>query len=179
MKPNALSKAIILAAALYLNPAHAVAAAPQSQPLGFDLLAKTTVKEPPAPAMKKGVDSLRGPLPHQDSDAERTLVFPAGLQQLEGKRVKIEGFVAPYDNPDSMTKMILLRAVVGCFFCNPPNESEVVFVRLSPTEKPINMDNNHLSVEGTLHLLNSASKDQEAKQFFFTIDDAKVTALVE
>jgi hypothetical protein len=179
MKPTALLKAIALAAGLYLNPAHAAAAAPQPQTLSFDLLAKTTVKEPPAPAMKKGVDSLRGPIPHEDGDGERIPAFPADLQQLEGKRVKIEGFVAPYDNPDSMTKMILLRTVVGCFFCNPPKESEVVFVRLSSNEKPINMDNNHLSVEGTLHLLNAASKDQEAKQFFFTIDEAKVTALAE
>ncbi len=141
------------------------------QALTFELLAKTTVKEPPSTTIHKTIESISGPAP----DATPLPVFPGELRKLDGKRVSISGFVTPYADPDKMSKMLLTKAPVGCFFCNPPQENGVVFIRLSAKEKPVNMDVDTITVEGTLHLVQPDSKDEETQQFFFTIDDAKVT----
>jgi len=160
-----------LARILVLLGVISLAQAATPQPLSFELLAKTTVKEPPSTAVHKGLESLRGGA----ADESQSPVFPDELRKLDGKRVSLSGFVIPYADPDKMSKMMLTKAPVGCFFCNPPKENGVVFVRLAATEKPINMDSETITVEGTLRLVQPAGKDEEAQQFFFTIDDAKVT----
>ena len=156
---------------LVLLGAISLVQAASPQPLSFELLGKTTVKEPPSTALHNGLESIRGAA----ADDNARPVFPDELRKLDGKRVSISGFVIPYADPDKMSKMMLTKAPVGCFFCNPPKENGVVFVRLAATEKPINMDSETLTVEGTLHLVQPAGKDEEAQQFYFTIDDAKVT----
>ena len=153
----------------------AIAAPEDPQPLSFDLLMKTKTKEPP-PSLGQKMASLGKPKTLKPPDDRGpTLVFTEELKKLDGKRVRISGFVGPYQDPDNMTKAILFNASTGCFFCNPPQESGIVFIRLGAKETPINMDNDIITVEGTLHLLQPDSKDDEAKQFFYTIDDAKVT----
>ena len=102
--------------------------------------------------------------------------IPAGLKKLDGKKVRLTGFVAPYDNPDSMTKLLITGAALGCFYCNPPQENEVVFVRLHPKAKPVSMDKDTITIEGPLHFMGHDKKDQEAEQFLFTIDEAKVVS---
>ena len=152
----------------------AIAAPEAPLPLSFGLLMKTKTKESP-PSLGQNMASLGKPkTPKPPDESEPTPVFAEELKKLEGKQVRITGFVAPYQDPDNMTKLLLLNAGTGCFFCNPPQESGIVFIRLGAKEKPINMDNDTITVEGTLHLLQPDSKDDEAKQFFYTIDDAKV-----
>jgi|GEM_PF-1611073 len=140
------------------------------QPLTFEQLAKTTVKKPPSSMLHKAMESVRG----AEADENPILEFPEELRKLDGKRVTIPGFLAPYMDPDNMTKLLLIKAPVGCFFCNPPQQNGVVLVRLAAKEKPINMDIVTITVEGTLHLIQPDCKDEEAQQFFFTIDDAKI-----
>ena len=145
MKISALIITIAIAAAVPASAAPEVVT-----PLTYEMMAKSVYKED-APA-----------------------VFPEELKKLEGKRVRVSGFAAPYDDPDRMSKFLMLKAVLHCFFCNPPGENEVLFVRLSTKEKPPEIDGEKLTVEGTLHLTKADSKDEEAKQFLFTIDEAKI-----
>lgn len=163
---------VLIQAALLLSAALPAKAEPSAaQPLTFPMLAKAAVKEPPASSLHKSLDSARGPA----AEENQRPFFPEELRKLDGKRVSISGFITPYADPDNMTKMLLTKSPVGCYFCNPPEENGVVLVRLSAKEKPVNMDNPTISVEGTFHLVQPDSKDEEAAQFFFTIDDAKVT----
>ena len=106
----------------------------------------------------------------------RDPVIPEELKKLDGKKVRVTGFINPYNDPDKMTKLLLTEAAVGCFFCNPPEENGVVFVRLDSKEKPLTMDSETLTVEGTLHFMGHDKKDEEAEGFLFTIDGAKVVA---
>ena len=150
-------------------------AAPETpQLLSFDLLLKTKTKDVQvSPGQQlENVGKPKALTP--PDDVGPTPIFTEELKKLEGKRVRITAFVAPYEDPDNMTKMLLFKAAVGCFFCNPPEENGILFVRLAAKEKPLNMDNDSITVEGTLHLLQPDSKDEETKQFFYTIDDAKV-----
>jgi hypothetical protein len=110
---------------------------------------------------------------HQDGSAP---VVPEELKKLDGKKVRVTGFIAPYDNPENMTKFMLTEAAVGCFFCNPPEENGVVFVRLAPKAKPLNFESDTVTVEGTLHFMGHNKKDEEAEGFLFTIDEAKSVA---
>jgi len=120
------------------------------KPLSFRLLAKTVCKENAAP------------------------VFPAELRKLDGKWVTISGFSSPYDDPEKMQKILLTGMSVGCFYCNPPEENGVIFVRRKSHEKPPEMENDSVTVEGIFHLVSPDSKDEEANQFIFIIDNAKI-----
>ena len=102
-------------------------------------------------------------------------VFPAELFDLEGKPVRLSGFMIPYDDPEKLEKLMLVKAPGGCFFCTPPMPNSVVFVRRAANDPPLKFSLDQISFEGTLHLRRpEMKKDDEAKGFFFTIDDAKV-----
>jgi len=103
--------------------------------------------------------------------------FPKKLTAMEGARVRIMGFPLPYNDPENLTKLILIRTPVGCFYCNPPNMNAVVFVRRRPKDSSFKLDGQPVTFEGTLHLWRSDLKeDDDAFQFLFTIDNATVVA---
>ena len=137
---------IFLAAA---NKNTAAKDADKAPTITFALLAKTTLSENPPP------------------------VYPAELLQLEGRRVRISGFMAPYGDPEKLDKIMLLETPGGCFFCNPPDANAVVFIRRSPKDAALKFDTEPVAFEGTLHLFKAEMKDDdEAKRFLFTMDDA-------
>jgi len=129
----------------------------------------TAAAADPAPAQAVKFEQLAKTVTKGDKP-----VFPEELRKLDGKRVRLTGFVAPYDDPEKMTKFLLTKAAVGCFFCNPPDENGVVLVRRGAKDKPLKYDSDSISVEGTLHLTGPDAKDEEAQQFLFTLDDATV-----
>lgn len=101
--------------------------------------------------------------------------FPAELSKLEGKRVRLSGFVTPYDDPEKLIKMVLVKSPGGCFFCSPSAPNAVVFVRRVPGDPPLKNIDDMVEAEGVLHLWRTEMKNNdEAKGFFFTIDEAKV-----
>lgn len=127
-------------------------AAEDHQPLTFELLEKTTYSENPPP------------------------VFPAGLSKLEGQRVRISGFMVPYTDTGEFEQLVLVNTPGGCFSCSSLLPNAVVFVRRLASEPPLEYTADLVSFEGILHLWNSEMKDDDdAKGFFFTIDNAKVT----
>jgi len=133
------------------NKNTAAKGAEKAAAITFALLAKTTLSDNPPP------------------------IFPAELLKLEGKRVRISGFMAPYGDPEKLDKIMLLETPGGCFYCNPPDANAVVFVRRSPKDAELKYDTEPVAFEGTLHLFKTEMKDDDdAKRFLFTIDDAKV-----
>lgn len=133
----------------------------------------------PAPALPPGVArplSFKLILMTVCGD-DGTAVFPPKLLELEGCRVSLPGFMAPYDNPHEMNKILLTKSSASCYFCNPPEENGVVFIRLSPQAKPPVAETGNITVEGTLHLIRRGCQDEEAKQFLYTIEDARITKI--
>ena len=56
------------------------------------------------------------------------LEFPESLKELDGRRVSLVGFMAPFDDLKDMRRCMIVPSYVGCTFCSPPNLSQVVFV---------------------------------------------------
>ena len=106
-------------------------------------------------------------------------VFPRELTLLAGQRVRITGFASPYNDAQKLNKLLLLRSPgSGCFFCNPPDITAVVFVRRRPKSPAVSLDGQPVTMEGTLHLWSSdLAKTNDASQFLFTLDDASAQTL--
>jgi hypothetical protein len=102
-------------------------------------------------------------------------VYPESLRKLEGQRIRLTGFVNPYDEPEKLTKLLLLQTPAGCYFCNPPPPTTVVFVRRPPTDPALNYGSDPMAFEGILHLWRAdLAEDNEARNFLFILDEAKV-----
>ena len=56
------------------------------------------------------------------------LTFPESLEDLDGRRVRLIGFMAPFDDLRNMRRCMILPSYVGCKFCSPPSVTQVVFV---------------------------------------------------
>ena len=125
-------------------------AAENPQTLSFELLAKTTYSANPPP------------------------IFTAELSKLEGQRVRISGFMLPFADTNKFEQLLLVNSPGGCYFCSSPLPTAVVFIRRSATDTPLKYTEELISFEGVLHLWNSKIKENDdAKSFFFTIDDAQ------
>ena len=104
---------------------------------------------------------------------ETNPIFPENLQNFDGKTVTISGFTAPFNDPQDLSKLLLMPTSGGCFFCAPPNAGAVVLVRR--TAKKISWWVGGLvTFEGILRLTHSNTADEEARQFLFTLDEARV-----
>lgn len=142
---------IALTVVIGLFPGTSKAGEPETPTITFALLEKTVFNNTPPPK------------------------FPAELSKLEGKRVRLSGFVTPYDDPENLAKMVLVKSPGGCFFCGPSAATAVVLVRRVPSDPVLKNLTDPVEVEGILHLWRAKMKnDDEAKGFLFTIDEARV-----
>ena len=101
-------------------------------------------------------------------------IFPARLDELEGKTVVIRGFMSPYDSLTDLRNFMLVQMPTGCYFCAPPGPTQVAFVRV-PDAEPLEFINEAIDVEGTLSLWKSDKDDPAHEVFLFVINDAKLT----
>lgn len=67
---------------------------------------------------------------------DMTLEFPETLKSLDGRRVSLIGFMAPFDSLDDMSRCMIVPSYVGCTFCSPPNLRQVVFVTQGKSDEP-------------------------------------------
>jgi hypothetical protein len=96
------------------------------------------------------------------------------IEDLDGKTIKIVGFMGPYDDFENLKNFMLFNKPVGCNFCSPPSVKEVVFVR-QKVEKAKFIDEPVL-VEGTLKLWRKESEDDgHHNGFLYVMEDAQVS----
>ncbi len=100
-------------------------------------------------------------------------IYPEELSKMDGKTVKILGFMAPYDDIENMKNFMLFPTIAGCFFCAPPSAIEVVLIRQKVEKAKFIYST--IVVEGTLSLWKEDSGDEGHKMFLYIINDAKVT----
>lgn len=99
--------------------------------------------------------------------------FPKELLALKDKKVKMLGFMSPYDDLNSMKSFMLMPMMTGCFFCVPPSIEEVLLVR-QETEEHCPYIAEPIVLEGTLKLWNQESDDPVYEMFLYVIEDATV-----
>ena len=99
-------------------------------------------------------------------------VFLTYLDQLDGKRVSVTGFMAPgaSGRGDELASFVLTENPVGCWFCETPGPTQVLLIDLAAgsTAEPTRQV---VKVTGTLRL-NRA----DPEQYPFTLADAKLSA---
>lgn len=81
--------------------------------------------------------------------------FPENVQLLNGKKLKISGFMLPLEATETFSHVLLSRQAPTCFFCLPGNPNEIIEVY---TEKPIRWSDHLVTVEGTMNI----TKDEES-----------------
>jgi hypothetical protein len=121
--------------------------------IDYDLLRSTKVKDKPPP------------------------IYGKTLKALDEKQVSIRGFMAPYDDQDSMYQFMLFPFPVGCYFCAPPGITEVLFIR-QKKEKGAVFVEGPIEITGTFKLWTPESEDEAHQQrFLYLIDEATVTSV--
>jgi hypothetical protein len=166
---------------------------------GIVVLTERFLITPDGPVLKSELERKhRDGIPEQESDRSATLAeitfdlldearpldliemdlaFPEQLLALEGRRVRIVGFMAPYDSLESMRRCMVVPSYVGCSFCSPPSLTQVVYV-----EQVERKGENHPFIEspalfsGTLRLTGQGEPHEGHGQgFVFVLDKAVVT----
>lgn len=120
--------------------------------IGFDLLRRTKLEADPPP------------------------IYPEALARLDGRKVRMAGFMSPYDSLNDMRNFMLFPHATGCFFCAPPSPLDVVFIRWD-TDRRQRFIEEPILVEGTLRLWSEGSDEEKHRYFLYVIDEAKVTKL--
>lgn len=111
-----------------------------------------------------------------DGKKNAKIGYPPEIKELDGKRIAIVGFMAPWEQIDDMTKFILVPSYVGCYFCSPPAVTQVALVeQRNPDKKKRPFINEAVIVTGTLRLFSYASKHPaHLADFLYALDDAVV-----
>lgn len=104
-------------------------------------------------------------------------VFQADLTALDGKRVRMRGFMTPFDSLTDMRQFMLMPNATGCYFCAPPSPLEVVFVRQAAKDEAQPYIYEPIEIEGTLHLWRDKSEEAAHTMFLYVIDGATVKKL--
>lgn len=103
-------------------------------------------------------------------------VYTEKLKELDGRTVRMVGFMSPYDSLTDLRNFMLVEAPTGCFFCAPPGPLQVVFVGID-AGSPLDFIDEPVLVEGRLRLWKEDSNHHGHRSFLFVIDQAKVSAL--
>ncbi|MEO0662773.1 MAG: DUF3299 domain-containing protein, partial [Planctomycetota bacterium] len=106
-------------------------------------------------------------------------VFPEHLAALDGRRVRIAGFMAPFDSLDSMRRCMVVPSYVGCTFCSPPALNQVVFVEQGDLDGGAFPFVESVAVfSGTFRLsLPESDHGGSREGFIYTLEDATVEAV--
>lgn len=99
-----------------------------------------------------------------DRDSRPT--FAKHLRELDGKKVVLSGFLQPLGDDPQASAFLLIEYPVGCWYCEAPEPTGVVFVEL-PAGKTAGVTKEQVKVTGKL-TLNST----DPENFLYTVRDA-------
>jgi hypothetical protein len=97
--------------------------------------------------------------------------FAKHLRDLDGKQVSLTGFIQPLGGEQDLTMFMFIENPVGCWYCEMPEPTEIVFVEL-PNGKSTPYTDVMVRVTGRL-VLNMT----DPEEFLYTLRDAKVAEL--
>ena len=93
--------------------------------------------------------------------------FPRYLRDLEGKTVSLTGFVQPLTEDRDLTSFMLIENPVGCWYCEMPELTGIVFVDLAAGQS-FRFARSLTKITGTLQL-----NTTDPENFLFTLRDAR------
>ena len=102
--------------------------------------------------------------------------YPAWLEALDGQRVAVAGFMAPFDQLDDLSVFMLMPSYVGCYFCAPPSFTQVLLVRQKEEDRARKRPfiDPPIRVTGVLRLYRPASTHPAHRdQFVYALDEAE------
>lgn len=94
--------------------------------------------------------------------------FPKYLKELDGKQIALAGFMQPLGDDIELSAFMLIEYPVGCWFCEVPEMTAIVFVEM-PANKTVNLMRGLVKITGTLKL-----NSTDPENFLYTISKAKV-----
>lgn len=95
--------------------------------------------------------------------------FARYLDDLEGKRVALTGFMQPLGAELAETSaFLLIEFPIGCWFCEAPETAGIIYVSL-PEGKSVDVKKGLVKVEGVLRL-----NRNDPEQYLYSIRDARV-----
>jgi len=129
-----------------------------------------TFDESSLPAIRPdGVNVLPWPvLSATTTDATGRPVFLKYLEQLDGKRVALTGFMQPLRDELAVTGFLLLEYPVGCWFCESPEATGLVAIELARGQS-VDFKKGLVKVTGTLSLNRT-----DPEGYLFSITGARV-----
>ena len=89
------------------------------------------------------------------------------MDALDGKTVSFTGFMQPLREELELTGFLLVEYPVGCWFCESPEVTGMVYVEMKPGRKG-ELKKGLIRIEGTLSLNRT-----DPEGFLFTVKDAK------
>jgi tetratricopeptide (TPR) repeat protein len=95
--------------------------------------------------------------------------FHKHLQQLDGKKVVLTGFLQPIGDAVQSDAFLLIEYPIGCWFCEVPEPTGIVFIEL-PAGKVATLTRNMVKVTGRL-VLNAT----DPESFLHTVRDAVIS----
>jgi hypothetical protein len=101
-------------------------------------------------------------------DVKGRLAFPKYLDKLDGKTVVVTGFMQPLRDELELTGFLLLEYPVGCWFCETPEATGLVEVRLRPGVRS-ELKKGLVKVTGTFALNRT-----DPESYPFSLADARV-----
>jgi tetratricopeptide (TPR) repeat protein len=121
------------------------------------------------PINPKGVNAVPWTIISETSvDRKFRPSFANYLKDLDGKQVSLVGFMQALGGEQELTMFMFIENPVGCWYCEMPEPTEIVFVEL-PNGKSTQFIDTMVRVTGRL-VLNSS----DPEEFLYTIRDAKV-----
>jgi hypothetical protein len=106
-----------------------------------------------------------------DYDADKGGNIPADVTALTGSKIRLNGFMIPIDQTESITQFALVPSLFACCFGQPPQVQHTIVCK-APTGKSVSYYPDELMVEGTLKV--EEKKDEGFIVSIFEIDITSV-----
>jgi hypothetical protein len=94
--------------------------------------------------------------------------FHKHLEQLDGKKVSLTGFMQPVTMDIEVSGFMLVEYPIGCWFCETPEPSGLIYIEIAGG-KTVPVKRGRVKVEGTLKLNHGDPED-----FLYTLSGASV-----
>ena len=107
-----------------------------------------------------GVDTREG------SNGLLEPLFDDEIRELDGREVKVQGFMMPLDNSERQQHFLVTRTPPSCFYCLPGGPESVVEVK---AERPLEFTFDPVVLEGRMTLLEGSDMG-----LFYRLEDASV-----
>ena len=140
------------------------------QPRSPRPLARNLDRTPLPPIDPKGVNALPWSVVTQTAlDRNYRPTFPRYLKDLDGKKVKLNGYLQPLGEDAELNAFLFVEYPIGCWYCEQPETTAIVLVEL-PEGKTYPYTRSQVRIRGKL-VLNAS----DPENFLYTIRDVEIS----